>query len=49
MYKVGHLKSEKMFYRNAQPIEKLHCRVICHVNGNFVGFQNMSDFKMSDN
>ena len=24
---------------------RLHGRVICHMNGNFVGFQNMCDFK----
>ena len=34
--------------RNSQPIVRLHGRVICHMNGNFVGFQNMYDFKMSD-
>ena len=27
----------------------LHGRVICHMNGNFVGFQNMYNFKRSDN
>ena len=48
IYRVGHLKSEKIRYRNAKPIVRLHGRVICHMNGNFVGFQNMSDFKMSD-
>ena len=47
-YKVGHLKSEKNLYRNAKPKVSLHGRIICHMNGNFVGFQNMSDFKMSD-
>ena len=48
VYTVGQLKSEKNRYRHAQPIVRLHCRVICHMNGNFVGFQNMSDFKISD-
>ena len=28
------------FYGNSQPIFRLHARVICHKNGNFVGFQN---------
>ena len=39
VYRVGHLKSEKILYRNAQPIMRLHGRVICHMNGNFVSFQ----------
>ena len=27
---------------------RLHRGIICHLNGNFVGFQNMYDFKRSD-
>ena len=34
--------------RNSQPILRLHRHVICHMIRNFVGFQNMCDFKMSD-
>ena len=33
------------FYSNAQPILRQHGCVICYMNGNFVGFQNMCDFK----
>ena len=36
------------FYRNSQSILRLHSRAICHMNGNFVGFQNMFDFKRPD-
>ena len=36
------------FYRISQPVWTLNRHVICHLNGNFVGFQNMYDFKMSD-
>ena len=36
------------FYRNAQSIISLHGSVICHMNGNFVSFQNMCEFKRSD-
>ena len=32
----------------AQPIMSLHGDVICHMNGNFVSFQNMCEFKRSD-
>ena len=41
-------ESEKILYRNALPVVRLHGRVKCHMNGHFVGFQNMCDFKMSD-
>ena len=37
------------FYTFFLPIVRLHRRVICHMNGNFVDFQNMCDFKISDN
>ena len=47
-YRVGEPKRDKMLYRNAQPIVRLHGRLRCHMNGNFVGFQNMRDFKISD-
>ena len=33
------------FYRNAQPITSLHGSAICHMNGNFVSFQNMCEFR----
>ena len=33
----------------SQSIERLHGSVICHMNGNFVGFQNMCDCKRPDN
>ena len=36
------------FYRNSQPIISLHGSVICHMNGNFVSFQNMCEFERSD-
>ena len=36
------------FYSNAQPKISLHGRVICHMNGNFVSFQNMCNLKRSD-
>ena len=36
------------FFSNAQPIIRLHGSVICHMNGNFVSFQNMCEFKRSD-
>ena len=32
----------------AQPIMNIHGDVICHMNGNFVSFQNMCEFKRSD-
>ena len=36
------------FHRNAQPIMRLHGSVICQMNGNFVSFQNMCEFKRLD-
>ena len=49
MYTVRQLKSEKNQENNAQPILSLHRRVICLMNGNFMGFQNMYVFKICDN
>ena len=36
------------FYSNAQPKISLHSRIICHMNRNFVSFQNMCKLKRSD-
>ena len=36
------------FLVTAQLRLRLHRGIICHLNGNFVGFQNMYDFKRSD-
>ena len=47
-YRVAEPKRDNMLFKIFQPIVRLHGRVICHMNGNFVGFQNMSDIKMSD-
>ena len=35
-------------FPNSQLILRLHGRVICHMNANFVGFQNMCNLKISD-
>ena len=47
-YRVAEPKRDNLAFRIFQPIVKLHGPVICHKNGNSMGFQNMSDFKMSD-
>ena len=50
---VSSTRCGKHFYnleciRSSQPILRLHKPAMRHINGNFVGFQNMCDFKMSD-
>ena len=47
MYRVGEPKRDNMPYRNAQPIVRLHGLLRCLMNGNFVDFQNMCNFKIS--
>ena len=47
-YRVVHPKSDIGVYIKAKSIVRLHGHVMCHINGNFVGFQNMYDLKMSD-
>ena len=47
-YTVRHLKSEKIHDRKAQAVLRQNGHVICHMNGNFVSFQNMYEFKRSD-
>ena len=48
-YTVRQSNLHKLVHEQAQSIQMLHGSVICHMNGNFVGFQNMCDFKSSDN
>ena len=50
---LTHTRCGNHFYNlrifpNSQLISRLHGRVICHMNANFVGFQNMYNFNMSD-
>ena len=47
-YTVRQPNLHKLVNEQAQSIVRLHGRVICHMNENFVGFQNMCDFKTSD-
>ena len=48
LYTVRQPNLHKFVNEQAQSIVRLHGSVICHMNGNFVGFQNMCDFRMSD-
>ena len=48
IYTVRQPNLHKLVNKQAQPIVRLHSSVICHMNENFVGFQNMCNFKRSD-
>ena len=48
VYRVVHPKSDIGVYIKVKSLVRLHGHVMCHINGNFVGFQNMYDLKMSD-
>ena len=47
-YTVRQPNLHKLANKQAQSIVSQHGGVICLMNGNFVGFQNMCDFKISD-
>ena len=48
MYRVFARRVYKLLNKFDRPIVKLQECVIRQKNGNFVGFQNMCSFKMSD-
>ena len=48
LYRVAELKRDNMLFKIFQPKVRLYGHVICHMNGNFVGFHNMCNIKRSD-